>query len=238
MILLLSCDANRWKWPRIIDGWLAHCGIPYVIVVGTGLQDRKEGPVAASFDEATRELRLDCDDGYDGLSYKVAHGIREIVGRFTPEFLIKVDDDIVLKPRMLLRYTEICRAARLDYCGNASARGGPGYSVHGIAKFRWPENKLPLLLPSNSTCVGPLYYLSATSLRVLAAHMVPGSCRCEDVNVSLTLEANGILADSMPVYTEIWQQYAEGFAVAFHDDTRAHPQNICPACPAGRAEPV
>jgi len=226
MILLLSCEANRWKWPRLIDGWLAHCETPYVIVLGKGLQDKREGRVAAVFNEATRELQLDCDDGYDGLAYKVAHGVREIVARFAPSFIVKIDDDIVLNPRMFRSYIKVCRAAQLDYCGNASARGPPSYSVHGITKFRWPENKVPMPLPSNSTCVGPLYYLSAAAAQVLVDHMDPGACRCEDVNVSLTLESHGIEAVSMPVFTESWRQYIEGFAVAFHDDTRAHPQNI------------
>jgi hypothetical protein len=227
MIMLLSCNANRWKLGRIVEGWLAPCKIPYVIIIGNGAQHHKGGSadVKCTFDEATRELHIDCDDGYDGLSYKVAYGVRDITARFAPDYLIKVDDDIILNPDSLHRFIEVCRGANLDYCGNASMRSLPNYSVHGQDKYKWPENKAPFLLPPNSTCPGPLYFLSAAAMRVIASHMDPARCRFEDVNVSLTLEDHKILATCVPVFTDHIQQFLAGSYAAYHDDRRIHPQN-------------
>jgi hypothetical protein len=227
MIMLLSCNANRWKLGRIVEGWLAPCKIPYVIIIGNGLQHHEaaSADVKCTFDEETRELRIDCDDGYDGLSYKIAYGIRDITARFAPDYLIKVDDDIILNPDSLHRFIEICRGAKLDYCGNASTRSLPKYTVYGVDKYRWPENKGQFLLPPNSTCSGPLYFLSAAAMKVIASHMDPTRCRYEDVNVSLTLEGHKILATNVPIITDHIQEFLSGKFGAFHDENRIHSQN-------------
>ena len=57
-----------------------------------------------------------CDDGYDGLSYKVAYGIREITARFSPNYLIKVDDDFIVSDTELVeKLGEIRKVCEMKY---------------------------------------------------------------------------------------------------------------------------
>ena len=225
MILLLSCAANKWKWETIQNLWLSHCGIQYFIIVGNGNQGPSSKEILCEFDEQNHILKIDCDDGYDGLSYKIAHAIKAVEAKYSPNFIIKIDDDVVTTPQGLNMFITTCLSTG-DYCGNASQPHGDELTTYGIDKFVWPQNKIPIIVPSNSTCAGPLYFLSAKAIKILSDHMDPEFLRYEDVNVSLTLEKHGIIAKNIRVWTDIMFYYTAGMFIALHDEKRDHPQNI------------
>ena len=220
MILLLSCRANEGRWGRIRDGWLVPCGVPHVIVVGDPSLPRG----GHAFEEGSRVLSVGCDDDYDELSYKVAFAVRAIHERFAPAFLFKIDDDVVVDPRLLARHASI--PAAVEY-------GGKVYrsrcvTPYGQSKFRKPENRA-LTRVDAVFCGGPAYFLRARAIAALAAHMDPRASKYEDVAVGLALRAQGIAPVEVKLFTEAEAEFNRGEFVAWHDDRRTSFQNREPA---------
>ena len=214
MILLLSCYANAGRWARIREGWLEACGIPFVIAVG----DPTMEPGTSRFTEGTRLLTIGCDDGYDDLTAKVAGAVRAIRQRFDPEFLFKIDDDVIADPQKVASHT--CIPANVQYCGKVVNHTSA--TVCGITKFRRPANRTVSRVDANY-CAGPIYLLRRRAIQVLADHMDPSTSKYEDVAVGLTLAAHGIEPTDAKMYSD--DRAESSGCVAWHDATHASAQN-------------
>lgn len=214
IIVLVSCQANRPRWPRIRAKWLDAVGIPYVFVVGDA------NATCPLFDEATRVLSVPCDDTYDSLPKKVATALREVRARFQPDFVIKVDDDVVASPTRLASLAQL--PATVEYGGRAVVHDG---STYGVEKFVDPAKRVAVHV-NTVYCTGPVYYLNARALDVLASHMDESdACPFEDVLVGVTLRAHGINAVALPIYTDSESAFSLDVFAAWHDTLHAAPQN-------------
>ena len=224
MIFLLSCNHNKWKWDTIRDGWLNSCGLPYVIVVG----NEELLPTSHRYDPDSHVLELGCMDNYDGLVYKIAYGIDAVIQRFNPDFVVKVDDDVVLKPSRLQVVLTKIDPVNTIYAGNIIEFTKPTTSKSGIEKYTLPENKQPVVIEPVDYCAGPIYYLGKRAMEILQTDFIPQRIKFEDVNVGLTLNSRGIRPYHLPFYTNYHTNFMKEGWLAWHDIYREHPQNIKP----------
>lgn len=222
MILLLSCRANEARWERIRDGWLVPCGIPFVIVVGDALLPRG----SHAFDEASRVLTVGCEDSYDELSSKVTFAMRAIHARFRPAFLFKMDDDVLADPAVLKEHASI--PAHIQYGGTVN--NSHCVTAYGSDKFGRLNRALTRV--DAVFCNGPMYFLRARAIDVLAARMDPAASKYEDVAVGMALGAHGIKPEALLLFTEDEREFNRGVCVAWHDASHASSQNRTPRQPA------
>ena len=225
MIFLLSCHHHKWKWPAIQQGWLKSCGLPYVIVVG----NEQLPPKSHHYDPDSHVLELGCMDNYDGLVYKIAYGIDAIIERFNPDFVIKVDDDIILIPSRLRAVLAKIDPVKTIYAGNSIEITKSEISISGMDKYTLPENKQPVVIEPVVYCGGPIYYLGKRAMEILQTDLIPQHIKFEDVNVGWTLNHHGIRPHNLPFYTDYHPNFMKEGWVAWHDTMREHSQNIKPA---------
>jgi len=192
---------------------------PYVIVVGDPSMERK----SYTYDKDTCVLKLGCYDNYDELSHKIAFGINAIVELFNPEYIFKIDDDVVVNPDLFISSLDTLRVNQ--YCGYMLYKDCGYSSDWGIARYVKPENKLPAYIPQGSHCTGPMYLLGKESISVLKLHMNPDSLKFEDVNVGATLAKHGIEAVRVNMYTDHIAEFKSNRYIAFHDAQHVMEQN-------------
>lgn len=204
VILLLSCNANRGRWPRIREEWLDATGIPYVFVVGDPNDDN---------DECV--LHVPCDDGYDALPQKVALAMCAIHTRYRPDYVLKIDDDVVASPA-ILKSASSGIPPHVRYGGKVIRCNG--ITVHGADKFSNPANCTPMHMKA-TYCGGPAYFVDAHALSVLAVHMQKEAlgARYEDVLVGTVLQKHGIFPEPLPIYTDREAEFRVGKFAAWHN---------------------
>jgi hypothetical protein len=188
--------------------WLQQ--VPHVIFVGI--------PTLATevdFSEHTRLCKLRCKDDYDSLPTKVWLALRFMKDTFDPEYLFKVDDDVILRPALLPKYVRELQP--YDYAGNVCTH-------IRFAAF----------------CGGPLYYLSRKAIECLYFYMQYSFSTIEDLNVGYSLAEHGIYPTAFKLFAH---PTAEEFEenpdlLALHDNERKYFKNrskqyeVVPVIPA------
>ena len=218
--MLISCRANVGRWNRIREGWLDASGFPFVIIVGATNNIEE-------YDESTHVLSVPCDDTYDALPVKVALALRAVRDRFHPEFVLKIDDDVVASPTILASLLGHSHGIpdHVQYGGCVVQINS--MTNHGGSKFT-SQKRTPIHVRA-TYCGGPAYYLGAKALDILAAHMTSGvmnDVRFEDVLVGLTLQRHGILPVSLALYTDHKPFFDAGRVAAWHDSKHVSSQNM------------
>lgn len=219
--MVVSCEANRARWPRIFGAWLGKCGAPYAWAVGS--EALREG--AYAFCPDTRVLAIGCDDSYDGLTGKVAYGMRAVLELFpATSVLLKVDDDVVA-------HADAVRALLAEARGPDAYEGvvstASGKTTFGIERYKRPENQTAVDIdPPVDYCGGPAYVLGRRAIEVVAADAAAGGAgalKFEDVNVGRVLARAGIAPTLRPVYTNTLFVFLRGGAAGWHDALRVAP---------------
>lgn len=210
IVFVMTCLKNRAKWAGMREAWLDAAGMPFVFCVGVG-QDA--GP--SFFDEATRVLSVACDDSYDGQAAKVKLGLGAVIERFDPGFVVKVDDDVLARPREFRDLVERAAAEDPDaYAGVLARFHAPSACLD---RFTRKELPVPMAHHGGAYCGGPAYVLGSRAARLVAERMVPGAMPFEDVNVGMTLaSAGGIRARDVRLYADARHEFEEGRAAAWH----------------------
>lgn len=228
MILLLTCYMNQWKWNKIRKYWLHSCNIPFVFVVGNPNLEKKSYLYLPS----VNVLEIGCDDNYDDLVCKIAYGIDAMIQVFNPEFILKIDDDIIVDTLQLHKILNEISVLNQE-CNNSIMYCGVNTVVHkrvgtnfGISKYTKEFNQHTTYIEPVSYCAGPMYYLGKEAMKILHKYMDPGLIKFEDVNVGLTLNKHGIFPHDIPFYVNSEEEFMLDKSVGWHDVDRKHLQNI------------
>ena len=174
------------------ERWLNDVSIPYVIVLGDPDLDQEH-----VYDETTRVCILRCDDSYKGLTDKMPKVFKFIRNTFNPDFLVKIDDDVIVN---LDRFNAFLKNVRQEYAGVLT--------VNTLEKY--------------SYCTGPIYYLGKRALSILAEHYLYAERHVEDYATAATLFEKGpIYPTYATLYTDNQRVFIEHNPVAFHDVERS-----------------
>jgi hypothetical protein len=171
--------------------------IEYVIIRGnTQLTTNYE------FKPETHECVLRCSDTYLGLPEKIRAGFRFVYKQFNPDFVIKVDDDVVVNVPKLLTFLE---SNTSDYAG------------------------VPTYYRGYTYCGGPFYYLSAVALGCMKDMDITGFTE-EDICVGRCANKHGITIYSYKFHDFNYEKRDE--LIAYHDHNRIlFPNPIVPPTP-------
>ena len=228
MIFLLTCYMNRWKWNKIRKYWLHSCNIPFVFVVGNPNLEKK----SYSYDSSENILEIGCEDNYDDLVCKIAYGVDAMIQLFDPEFILKIDDDVIVDTSQLHKimndisiFNQECNYS-ITYCGVILEIKKQRSSNYGIEKYTRSCNQQASKINPVSYCEGPMYYLGKEAMTILQKYMDPGLIKFEDVNVGMTLNKHGIYPHSVPFYVNSEKEFLLDKSVGWHDMDRKHVQNI------------
>jgi hypothetical protein len=184
VVMMTSCYAsNR---PDKLD-WLKDLptNIDYVIIRGN-----TELATEYEFQRETHQCVLRCSDTYAGLPEKIRAGFRFVYKEFNPDFIIKVDDDVVVNVPKLLEFIESNTG---DYVGVATSCRGYAY------------------------CGGPLYYLSALALRYMKDMDITGLTE-EDICVGRCANTHSIPIYCYKFHDFDYEKRHE--LIAYHDHNR------------------
>ncbi len=212
--MIISCKKTSHRIDKIKTTWLPHVSIPHVI-----LQGNPSLTHPYHFDETSRILTLRCEDNYDELPHKVCCGLRAVNELFQPEFVVKVDDDVVIHYE---RFNAYLTQTHGEYEGNVNTASG--FSSFGIASFEKEKNKTPVYILPTLYCTGPIYFLGKRSIYNLILYMDPENMKFEDVNVGATLFRCGIGGTNITLYTNSFNEFLSSSIPAWHDKHRESPQ--------------
>ena len=208
VLMVTTCNKNRHRWNAIRN---ATRGLPVDVVFVIG--ERR-----SSFDANTRELRVNCDDTYDDLVHKVIKGTRAVCKLFDPDFVIKMDDDVVLNPMRLREL--LMQPPAHEYFGlQTAAHGRIDYALDRYTK---PQNKVPMVLPEPvAYCGGPMYALGRRAAAVIARHGDPDAAdmRYEDLAIGRLLGKHSLRPSDFPLYTDDKAAFDKGTHVGWHAGT-------------------
>lgn len=207
VVMVTTCNKNRHRWNAIRN---ATRGLPVDVVFVVG--DRR----SPAYDANTRELRVPCDDTYDDLVHKVIKGVKAVCKLFDPDFVVKMDDDVVLNPR-LLRDLVGQPPPGLEYFGlKTVAHGRIDYALDRYTK---PQNKVPMVLPEPvAYCGGPMYALGRRAAEIIVRHGDPDAAdmRYEDLAIGRLLGKHSLRPSDFPLYTDDKATFDKGTHVAWH----------------------
>jgi len=175
--MLMICSHKRsTTLPKL--KWIQTIPFEFVILHGDPDLDTE-----VSYDPVTHIATLRCPDDYKGLPHKIRAGFRFVHSNFNPEYVFKIDDDVIVNMDALARTVLTLRFA--DYAGVVTCT-------------------------SNRTnyCGGPLYYVSRTSLEKLQ-DMDPTVSDAEDICVGTCLRT--CIMQSVELYTDEWKDGAIAF---------------------------
>lgn len=158
--------------------WIQTIPFEFVILHGDPDLDTE-----VSYDPATHIATLRCPDDYKGLPHKIRAGFRFVHSKFNPDFVFKIDDDVILNTANLI--LAIPKLRFVDYAGTVT-------STHDRVNY----------------CGGPLYYVSRSSLEKLQ-DMDSNVSVAEDVCVGMCLR--NIIKQSVELYTDEWKEEAIAF---------------------------
>jgi hypothetical protein len=192
MLVIISCAKNKDRIEYIKNNWLNNISVPYVIIIGDPLLPSG----TFKYEDETKVLYVECDDLYDGLPYKIYNAICCVKQLWNPEYIFKIDDDIILKPVLLYKkIIELQNDTTIDYAGNSFK--------HHISYFHYNKSVLNIesQLPVISYCCGPMYYLSKKAMEAIVYTMKPSITKYEDVNVGYTLNLMNIFPSHVSLYS-------------------------------------
>jgi hypothetical protein len=219
---------NQWKWNKIRKFWLHSCNIPFVFVVGNPNLDNK----SYLYKSSENILEIGCEDNYDDLVCKIAYGVDAIIQLFNPEFILKIDDDLIIDTIQLQKIlSEIDVLNResnnsITYCGVNIIIKKQISTKFGITKYTKESNQQATNIDPVSYCAGPMYYLGKDAMQIIQKYMKPELIKFEDVNVGMTLNRYGIFPHSIPFYVNSEKEFLLDKSVGWHDVDRKHVQNI------------
>lgn len=193
IVILTSCySSNR---PDKLE-WLKELppNIQYVIIRGnTNLT------TDYVFQPETHECVLRCSDTYEGLPDKIRAGFRFVYKQFNPDFIIKVDDDVIVNVPRLLEFIE---SNTSDYAGVATYYRGYVY------------------------CGGPLYYLSSLALGYMKDMDITGFTE-EDICIGRCASKNNIPIRNCKLHNHDYKRRDE--CIGYHDHNRVlFPEPVLP----------
>jgi len=177
-------------------------------------------------------LEIGCEDNYDDLVCKIAYGVDAIIQLFNPEFILKIDDDIIVDTiqlhKVLLEIDGLNHEFNnsIVYCGVNVEIKKQMTTKFGIDKYTRTCNQEITKIDPVSYCAGPLYYLGKEAMKILQKYMDPELIKFEDVNVGMTLNKYGIYPHSIPFYVNSEKEFMLDKSVGWHDVDRKHVQNI------------
>jgi hypothetical protein len=192
MLVIISCAKNKERVKYIENNWLHKITIPYVIIIGDPLLTIG----TYKYENDTKVLYVACDDSYDGLPFKIYTAVYCVKQLWNPEYIFKIDDDIILKPALLYKkIIELQNNNTIHYAGNSSK--------HLLNNFHYNKSVLNIesQLPIISYCYGPMYYLSKKAVNVIVNTMKPGITTYEDINVGYTLNLMNIFPTHASLYS-------------------------------------
>jgi hypothetical protein len=214
MLLIVSCVKNSHRVEFIKNNWLTSVNIPYVIVIGNKLLDKY------SYNDETKLLEVQCEDNYDELPHKIFYAICAIKELFNPNYIVKIDDDIIINISYFNKLLEKLYHDSIDYAGLVVTKPNGEMSYWALDKYIKPHNKIPIYIPPVSYCGGPLYYLSKKSVEFIVNTMDPETIKFEDVNIGIVLNKQGIFPLNIPLYSENKTSMINGICAGWHDYTK------------------
>jgi len=142
------------------------------------------------YNKEAHECVLKCSDQYLGLPQKIKMGFNFVCQVFNPDYLIKVDDDVIVNVPKLVDFVN---TNKYDYVGNVSYSKGQVF------------------------CCGPLYYLSKSALESMKNMSIDGLDE-EDLCVGRHTGVCGIPIHNVELYTNFHEKKDE--FIAYHDAAR------------------
>jgi len=215
-IMILSCKALQ-KRREAMKETLSQVHGNFTFVFLEGDEDQVQEFI---FNDKTRVLSLKCGDSYDYLTHKTKYGISACRKLFAFNYLIKMDDDIVIQPVSLSNFIKFCQVCDKDYLG-CKQLNPITESNYGSEKYTLEKNKQPIVLPSIPYMGGPCYCLSVKACDIIKDHMDENGIRFEDFNVGLTLYNHDMEAVHCPLYTD-YEHTLQPFHVGLHDVNRKY----------------
>jgi len=194
-VAILSCEANADRRIKQRELWvndLNKMNIPYSYFMGGNGFNR------AHEDD---EVIIQCEDDYQHLPEKVKYMISLVLQEIKPDWILKVDDDVILRPESLLDHNYY----RADYRPlplpnwemNFQQAGHKEHPIGGVLDLAGRFN------------IGGGYLLSAKAAKIVAESKIPREQIYEDRFVCQALKDNGILFDYHQTSDEIAITIAE-----------------------------
>jgi hypothetical protein len=184
VVMITSCYASsrpdKLLWVRDLP-----LDMSYVFIRGRLDLDRDY-----IYNNEGHECILKCSDQYLGLPEKIKMGFNFVSQVFNPDYVIKVDDDVIVNVPKLI---DFLKTNKYDYVGNVS------YSKQHVF------------------CCGPIYYLSKTALESMK-NMSIDDLDEEDLCVGRHAALSGIPIHNVELYTNFHEKKDE--FIAYHDAER------------------
>lgn len=207
VIMLMTCRKNMHKVEKAKKVWLNKCKTPYVILVGN-----PKLSLPYSYDKSSHILEVHCADDYESLSKKVYLGIVAVDAEFSPSGILKVDDDILVRNRLLEKFLDM--KDKKDYEGDI-AKNVDHWSDYHIGKCSYTDS---VYVPNIKYCRGPIYYVGRRSIDIICDRMDPSDHLYEDVLMGMVLNHNSVLPRQQPFMTDFLHEYLKNEdIIAFHD---------------------
>jgi hypothetical protein len=217
MLLIISCIQNSHRLEFIKTKWLNNINIPYVIVVGNKLLDSSK---KYTYITETNILDVRCEDNYDELPHKVFYAICAIQELFNPEYIVKIDDDIIINSKYFNELLQKLQNNSINYAGLVVNKPTGEMSDWALDKYIKPPNKITTYIPPVSYCGGPMYYLSKKSIEIIINTMNPETIKFEDVNIGIVLNKQGIFPLNVQLYSDNIDDMKCGLSSAWHDTNK------------------
>jgi len=194
IIMILNCKKYAHRRPKLTEFYRKDCPLKSYFVIGDPTIESDY-----NFDETTDIITVKCEDGYDWLPHKVKLGLTAIYKLFNPDYIIKIDDDMIITNSALLNWIHT-EKNKGDYLGLYQHNRG-GHCDYQPERFERPQNKVPVTIKEVKYCAGPCYYLSKKAYTCVIEHMDPEYLKLEDLNTGTALNyAGNIFPVNSPTY--------------------------------------
>jgi hypothetical protein len=187
----ITCQARLGRCYNRIQTMMAEQQLSDYLVVLGGSETNHYNPI-------TKQLRLACQDTYEGLADKVISMFRYIQSSRefdSYQYICKMDEDMILQAPLRL-------GDLTDYCGHVQNHPGNRYWHIGRCSPESPHNTQPYQGPYVPWCLGGHgYVVSKKAVFVLANEAYGKDAKeeiFEDVYVGRLLKMHGIEPNEIP----------------------------------------
>lgn len=195
-VAILSCETNKERRDKQRDLWVSDLNsmdIAYSYFMGGSGYQR---------DHLDDEVIIQCDDGYNHLPNKVKLMLSWVLSEMDCDWILKVDDDVILRPESLLDVNYY----RAEYRPLPLPNWEMNFPQGGHPNERPIGGVLDLAGRFN---IGGGYLLSRRAAGIVADSKIPSGQIYEDRFVCEVLKNVGIVFDSHPSSIEIATTIAE-----------------------------